>query len=133
MAKYLVIDCGAQRFAVPRALVSRRVRASDLEVVPRMPPWLCGAGHVAGRVLSVIDVAVLLGDAAAVRRPEWVSVLSERGPIVLAVDSAVDSEGTEAASGPAAGGLASGWVNIGAQAVGVLSLEKLWARLQTPS
>lgn len=131
MSDYLVINCGAHRFALPQAQIARRLHASELALVPRTPPWLCGAGHVAGRVLSVIDVAALLGDPPQTRT-EWVAVHTSRGPLVLAVDSSVESEGrdTDPPEDAPARTLSDKWVKIGAQAVVVLSLEKLWAEMQ---
>lgn len=132
MPDYLVMDCGAQRFALPRALVARRLQASELALMPRTPPWLCGAGHVAGRVLSVIDLAALLGERAQPRK-EWVAVNTHLGQIVLAVDSSVESDGreTEPPARAVTCTLSDKWVKIGAQPVVVLSLEKLWAEMRT--
>jgi chemotaxis signal transduction protein len=127
---YLVINCGAQRFALPRAQVARKLHAAELALMPRIPPWLCGAGQVAGRVLSVIDLAALLGEPAQ-PRAEWVAVSSTEGALVLAVDASVESRGADAEG--AAAPLGERWVKIGAQAVVVLSLEKLWGEMRTKS
>lgn len=56
---YTVFALGGQLFGAPLAGVSRADDVRHLTEVPGAPPWLLGVTAIAGRLLSLIDLATM--------------------------------------------------------------------------
>jgi len=66
-----------ERFAVQLSQVRTVVMPRPLSRVPRAPPAMLGIMNLRGRVVSVVDLATLLGQASG--RPPGKVVLLDRG------------------------------------------------------
>lgn len=60
----VTVRLGASRYAVPMGVVAEVGRPPALTRVPGLPGWVAGVANWRGRVLAVIDLRPLLGEAA---------------------------------------------------------------------
>ena len=96
-SRRLVVRAAGRTLALDSAEVSEVVRAGRLTPVPLAPPALDGLASLRGRVVPVVSMARLLGEADADRAgARRLVVLRRADPIALAVDE-VDATSGEAA------------------------------------
>lgn len=72
--------------AFPLTAVSEITRALPLRVLGGLPAYVRGASVIRGAATPVVDLSVLLGDAALARPARYV-VLRASSPVALAVDA----------------------------------------------
>ena len=92
----LVVTAAGVRYAIPVQQVREVIRPDRITPVPGAPQMVWGIVNVRGAVVTVLDLAVLLG---APRGAAWGSVvLLEQGNrcIGLAVDTVLDVRGGDA-------------------------------------
>lgn len=81
--RHVVFTTASERYALPLASVREVVVPAPLSRVPRSPPAICGIMNLRGRVVTVVDLAVLFGLADPPDpiggAPEGMVVLLERG------------------------------------------------------
>ena len=63
--RVLMLAAGGQRFALPLAAVREVIDAARLAPVPLTPPALAGVIDLRGRIVPVLDIAILVGLTAA--------------------------------------------------------------------
>lgn len=78
-----MFTAASERYALPLASVREVVVPAPLSRVPRSPPAICGIMNLRGRVVTVVDLAVLFDLADPpddlTGAPEGMLVLLERG------------------------------------------------------
>ncbi len=88
--RLLMVMSRGRHYAIPVTQVREVIRPDQIIRVPGAPPSVWGVANVRGAVVTVLDLAALLGHA---RGASWGSVvLIEQGPrcIGLAVDAVKD-------------------------------------------
>lgn len=60
-AAFLLARIGDRLFALPAANVLEIVSEGTVTPLPFAPPWVCGLANIGGRILPLLDPAVLLG------------------------------------------------------------------------
>jgi purine-binding chemotaxis protein CheW len=88
VTRWVVFRCGEQRFGVPLAQVNEIVPPLPFTRLPGVGADVCGLVGVRGRVITVFDLGVVLGESAAAGVPDHRLLLLELGE--LRVGGAVD-------------------------------------------
>lgn len=85
---FLVCTCGADRYGLPLGAVAQVRPARSCTPVPGAPPALLGIVALAGRIVSVLDLARALGrpDSADPEAGHLVVLRGGTVPVALAVD-----------------------------------------------
>ena len=81
-AELLVVRVGKALYALPLVELGRVAPIAELTPLPGAPDYIAGVGNLQGRVLSVVHLAVVLGEA---REPPGAAVLVESGPDAFAL------------------------------------------------
>jgi purine-binding chemotaxis protein CheW len=129
-AELLVVRVGKALYALPLVELGSVVPITELTPLPGAPSFIAGVGNLHGRVLSVVHLAELLGEA---REPLRVAVLVESGPDAFAFGVSSyegvvpDASGKLAPLPSGASPVATKYVEgvIAATGVGVLRLSSL--------
>lgn len=89
---YLIVQVGAERYAVPGAAIREVARWRPPTPVPGAPPALPGIISQRGVVLPAVDMRHLLGLAAAEpdRAARFVIIRQDQADVALMVDAALD-------------------------------------------
>ncbi len=90
-SRRLIVRSGTHVLALDAASVREVVRLTQLTPVPLAPPALRGLASLRGRVVPVVSVARMLGDAGEGTGAQRMVVLRREDPIALAVDD-VDAD-----------------------------------------
>jgi purine-binding chemotaxis protein CheW len=119
--------CSGRGFAVPLERVHEIVPPQPLTRLPGCGPEVCGLIGLRGRVITVFDLGILIGDAPAVARPSHRLVLLWRGDRVigLAVDEIVTIGSPDDNTGPQAS-RADGTLRTGGRAYSILDTDRLF-------
>ena len=88
MRAYLVCACGAERYALPLAEISAVIPAGPVTPVPGSPTALLGVVASSGTIVSVLDLARMLGVQTG-GAGHLVRLRGQDPPVALAVDRAV--------------------------------------------
>ncbi len=75
--------------ALPLTHVRETMRALPLQAVPDMPPFVLGVSVIRGQVVPVVDLAALLGAAAATTTTRYVTLDLGQRQVALAVEEVV--------------------------------------------
>ena len=71
-SRYVIFGMGDGRFGAPLSNVLEIQRTPNITPLPRTPPWLWGVTNLRGQIISVVDLAGVLGvpssDESAERR-----------------------------------------------------------------
>lgn len=97
----LTFRLGAERYALPTALVREVVRPPRLARLPGAPAFLVGIGNVRGEVVDVVDLRGLLGAAPADADPAHCQLLllgRDRTELALRVDAVLALGAVDAAA-----------------------------------
>ncbi|HEX7603784.1 MAG TPA: chemotaxis protein CheW [Polyangiaceae bacterium] len=78
----LVVRVGKALYAMPLVELGGVVPIGELTPLPGAPPFIAGVGNLQGRVLSVVHLAAVLGEA---REPPRAAVLVESGADAFAI------------------------------------------------
>ena len=120
VSRWVVFRCGEQRFGVPLAQVNEIVPPLPFTRLPGAGADVCGLVGVRGRVITVFDLGMMLGDQAAAGVVDHRLLLLELGGrrLGVAVDEVCEiasaaleralSEAEPDRMGPAAIGVARG-------------------------
>ncbi|HTJ85213.1 MAG TPA: chemotaxis protein CheW [Polyangiaceae bacterium] len=95
-SEYLAFRVGHSVFAVPVAIVREIVRTSHITSVPRAPHAVLGITSFRGRIVTVLDLGLRLGEGSSANTPERGAKLgdSARGRMrTLMVDVAGETIG----------------------------------------
>lgn len=111
---YLVCACGNERYALPLSRVSAVIPALPATPVPGSPAALRGVVALSGSVVSVLDLARMLGREGGEGPGHLIRLRGQEPPIALAVDRALGVAEIGSA-GAAPGGSTPG--NLGDEAV----------------
>jgi purine-binding chemotaxis protein CheW len=65
LKRYVVFSIGATEYAVPIINLSEVARPLDVTPVPNMPDWVSGVANLRGDIISIVDLRIFLGQAAA--------------------------------------------------------------------
>jgi len=83
--RFLLMQAGSQRYAIPLEQVAEVCELKGLSPVPRAPVWCLGATRSSGVVVAVVDLAGYIGEAPELK-PEKIVVLDLRlGGLALQV------------------------------------------------
>lgn len=87
-AQWVVFTCAGQRFGLPLAHVSEILTPRPFTRLPGAGPEVCGLVGIRGRVVTVLDLGVVLGLRAAGSLPDHRLLLLELGArrVAAAVD-----------------------------------------------
>lgn len=99
-APVVVFRLGAERYALPTALIREVVRSPRVARLPGAPGFLVGIGNVRGEVVDVLDLRALLGAARAEPDPALERLLllgADRTELALRVDEVLALEAVEPA------------------------------------
>lgn len=124
-AAHLIVRVGDGSAALPAAAVRRVVRSLKLHPLPGAGDGLIGLAEFAGEPLAVLDLARLLGFAAAagptpaVTVVAWLGSGADRELVGLAVEEALEVTALDG------GAMAAGDVLVRGQAVRLVDLERL--------
>jgi purine-binding chemotaxis protein CheW len=94
----LVVACGGERYGIPIEQVREVVRPEGLVTVPGAPAVQAGIVNVRGAVVTVLDLAAVLGRPRAVTAGSIVLLAHGARPIGIAVDAVHDVRAIEAAA-----------------------------------
>lgn len=97
-ARWLVVESGNDRFAIPVGQVREVVRAQAIRRVPGAPDLQAGIINVRGAIVTVLDLAALRGARRAVAPGSIVLLQHGARPVGLAVDAVVDVHTDDAAA-----------------------------------
>jgi purine-binding chemotaxis protein CheW len=88
VTRWVVFRCGEQRFGVPLAQVNEIVPPLPFTRLPGVGADVCGLVGVRGRVITVFDLGVVLGESAAANIPDHRLLMLELGDrrVGVAVD-----------------------------------------------
>src|SRR6476620_9238804 len=87
LQSFLLLSVADEVYALPALLVRRVIAHETLMPLPRMAPFVLGVATVSGRVIGVVDLAMLLGhDPSPVEKPYWIIVELPDGHMALAVE-----------------------------------------------
>ena len=64
-ARFVVFQCGEQLAALPLAEIREIDRLPGHTVLPRMPHWCLGIANIRGEIVSITDLAALVGGQSA--------------------------------------------------------------------
>jgi purine-binding chemotaxis protein CheW len=83
--RWLVLTLEGRRYALPLAAVSDLAECGLLRPVPRAPDWVLGLAERRGRIVTVLDLARLLGRPAPGAARTLVRLAPPRDDLALAV------------------------------------------------
>jgi purine-binding chemotaxis protein CheW len=131
--RHVVFRVGGTRYALPLAAVREVVVTPEVfSRVPRAPAAVSGVINLRGRVVTVVDLRPVLGEAAA-QGPSGKLLLLDRGrrDLALGVSEVEGIELLEQLSPPAEEptGLVRGVARQGSARVQLLDVERLEARV----
>ena len=89
---FLLVAGGGLRLALPVEAVGEIHRAARIDALPGAPAGVDGLANLRGRPLPVLDLRGLSGQRSIPNSPDqqFVTILSERRPVLLRVDRALD-------------------------------------------
>jgi len=125
-----LLFAGSRCLAVPVAEVDALVDWRTPTPLPGAPQSVLGVVSIRGRMLTVIDLTVLLGENELPREPKQIVALRGAEQLALAVDRAGDSiaiDGELVVSMGRVGSLTVSVVTSGADQVEVLNTSELFA------
>jgi purine-binding chemotaxis protein CheW len=119
--------CSGRGYAVPLDHVHEIVPPQPLTRLPGCGPEVCGLIGLRGRVITVFDLGLLTGDAAAAARPSHRLVLLWRGDRVigLAVDEIVTIAAPDENMSPQST-RADGTLHTGGRTFSILDTDRLF-------
>ena len=81
--QWVVFACDGRRFVVPLERVREILTPQPCTRLPGCGPEVCGLIGVRGRVVTVLDLGVLLVNRASIEQPDHRILLIERGEQVI--------------------------------------------------
>lgn len=92
--KTWIVQCTlrGEWWGIPFAEVQEVVDAAGIAAVPRTPAFVCGITHQRGKIITVIDLAALLGmPPAESAKPTLLWLASERMNVALLIRAAIST------------------------------------------
>lgn len=84
-AQWVAFRCAGHRCAVPLEQVRAILTPTPYTRIPGAGREVCGLAGVRGRIITVLDLGVLLGGTAAAEKPDHRLLLIERGGRVIGI------------------------------------------------
>lgn len=122
---HVLLRSGEESLAVPVSRVDEVDRLGDVFAVPGAPAGVMGVRTLRGRVLPVIDLALLLGIAGGGAPRQVVIAHDGDRRAGLAVDEVLDVVAIDGPLAPEPGGLLAGSALAGGRLVGVVDVGRL--------
>lgn len=78
----LIVRAGDGRYALPLGTLTRVTPLTNLTVLPNVPKYIAGLTHATGKILTVVDLGVMLGHPPST---PGALLIVEAGPETLAL------------------------------------------------